>query len=584
MADQEDKQWFETQGASSGKRRKSARPASRKNSPKTSPSDKRRNNRASGNTKRTDSNFGGIDLHEKASGHRKNDQKKDQKKEQHKPVYTQAGDKPHVKGNGKSVNNDRLEKQNKAAKSVKSDKTNIKTKPAAVTKTKTDLPVKDKSEKKPETDDYTKKQRKRARKKILNKSIIGVAVVFLSLMILVFVIYHLNNYIAAKPEFMFVSEGSVEHTIGARALIVRDETVVNGTYTGDLVTQATEGSRVSKDQRIAMVVPADMTSTVESLRNTQNQISEVQQELIQSGSADGADAIYSNINAGIEPIVDMIRLDAMNGNLSDMSSYAASLSVLITQREGELAQLDFDDERLKVLRDDEASYETMLQRSAHRVTAPCPGIISFKLDGREGDLSFDYLLSADAGEIRSVINNSVGIITSDLYIDENEAIARVARNEEQYIAVFLDSGDASQADFEPGSLHTLNVGSEGVVIDRCEVVRSTTTSDGLLIVFSTTRYVEDLLDLRTVDIEIVISEKSGLKVPISSLVDADYDRGVASIYINNQGFADEVGVIIEDYDREFAIIAPIGDSSIPNTQTVIITNPSSIKPGEKVTN
>ncbi|MBP5262589.1 MAG: hypothetical protein J6Z43_10745, partial [Clostridiales bacterium] len=323
---------------------------------------------------------------------------------------------------------------------------------------------------------------------------------------------------------------------------------------------------------------------VDNLRNTQNQISEVQQELIQTGRAEGAESIYSNINGSIEPIVDMIRLDAMNGNMSDMSSYAASISVLISQRESDLAQLEFDDERLKVLRDDEASYEAMLQRSAHRVTAPCPGIISFKLDGQEEALSFDYLLTADPSLIREVISDSVGIITSDLDIAENEPVARIARNEEQYIAVYLDSGDASQADFEVGSLHTLNVGSEGVVIDRCEVVRSTSTSGGLLIVFSTTRYVEDLLDLRTVDIEIVISERSGLKVPVSSLVDADYDRGIATVYYNNQGFADEIGVIIEDYDREFAIIAPIGDSSIPNTQTVIVTNPSSIKPGEKVTN
>ena len=42
--------------------------------------------------------------------------------------------------------------------------------------------------------------------------------------------------------------------------------------------------------------------------------------------------------------------------------------------------------------------------------------------------------------------------------------------------------------------------------------------------------------------------------------------------------------MIVDYDREFAIIEPMGDSSEPNRQTVIITNPSSVSPGEKVEN
>ena len=73
-----------------------------------------------------------------------------------------------------------------------------------------------------------------------------------------------------------------------------------------------------------------------------------------------------------------------------------------------------------------------------------------------------------------------------------------------------------------------------------------------------------------------------MRVPISCLVDADYDRGVANIYVNNKGFADSVGVIISDYDREFAIIEPIGDSNWPNLTTVYITNPSSIRPGDKV--
>ncbi len=303
-----------------------------------------------------------------------------------------------------------------------------------------------------------------------------------------------------------------------------------------------------------------------------------------AGNAAGAEDVYERINDSIEPIVNMIRLDAMSGNISNMSSYASSISVLITQRESELSSMNFDDERLRVLRNDEAGYNAQLERRAERIYAPNPGIISYKLDGQEETLSFDYLMNTDPSAIRDVINDSTGVITSDMYINEGEPVARLAQNEEQYITVFLSNGDASAAAFEVDSLHTLNISSEGISIDRCRVVRSVTTGSGLLVVFSTTRYVEDLLDIRTIDIEIVINETRGLKVPVSSLVKPDYNRGVATIYVNNQGFADEVGVIIVDSDREFAIISPIGDSTTPNTQTVIITNPSSIKPGEKVTN
>ena len=95
----------------------------------------------------------------------------------------------------------------------------------------------------------------RAGKKTLRSTLIALLITAFSIGILVFVVYHLFNYIAAKPEFSFISNGSVEHTIGATALVVRNEITIDSTATGDLVTKATEGSRVSTGQNIALISP-----------------------------------------------------------------------------------------------------------------------------------------------------------------------------------------------------------------------------------------------------------------------------------------------------------------------------------------
>lgn len=429
-----------------------------------------------------------------------------------------------------------------------------------------------------------RERKQRGRKSVFGKALIATALCLAAAFILGAVIHHLFDYIAAKPTLTFISNGSVEHTIGARALIVRDEVLVPTDTTGDLVTQATEGSRVYKNQRIGMVVPENMQSVVASLRITQSQISDVQQELIMTGLAEGAENIYDDFNNGLNPIVDMIRLDAMDGKISGMSSYASSIAVLLNQRETTLAELDFDDERLRVLRSDEAAYENQLSRNATTIRASSPGVVSFRLDGLETELNFNVLLEADMSTIYSYVNDAVGVIPADLAVESGQNVARIASNEKQYIACFLDERTATLDAFAIGTRHTINIGSEGISIGKCVVERVEPTSHGLLVVFSTTRYVEDLLDLRSVDIEVVINETSGLRVPIASLVNPDFDRNIATIYVNNQGFCDEVSVIVQDYDREFAIIAPIGDGSVPNLHTVIITNPSSIRPGEKVDN
>ncbi len=430
----------------------------------------------------------------------------------------------------------------------------------------------------------SKNKHKRAEKTAVVRGITLAAIVLATMVVLIFLVYHLYNYIAVKPEQSFISSGSIEHTIGAKAMVVRNEEVMKSTCQGDLVTKSAEGARISTGQQLAMVVPSDLQSVVTNLRNTESQISDVQLELIQQGMASGADNIYSKIDELLVPIIDSLRQDSMNSNVSNVTSYQSSIEVLISQREELLLQVDFDDERLNDLRRDERNYENQLARAATIIYAQSPGIVSFKIDGNEEQLTFDYMLNGDAADVGKYIDSAVGVIPSDNYVNKDEGVARIAKNDEQYLAVVLENNISNNQGFEVDTLHNINIPSEGVSIDNCKVVRETAVGDGLLIVFSTTKHVEDLVDLRSVDIEIVITEARGMKVPLSSLVNPDYERGIASLYVNKSGFVEAVDVLVVDNDREFAIITPVGDSGIPNLNTVIITNPSSTEAGNKISN
>ncbi len=556
-----------------------------------------------------------------------------------------------------------------------------------------------KEQQKIEKNEFKRKNpsQKSAESRAIRNGILGAVAVASALFVLVFVIHHLYDYIAEKPNFSFVTTGAVEHTIGARALVVRDEDTINCVNSGELVTQITEGSRVAKDQELAIVVPDEMKSVVQDLRNVQSQISDVQQELIMAGGVSEADIIYRNYNKNLSAILDSVRFDSMGGNLSNMSSYGSSVNVILDEREDEMSRINFDDERISVLRNDEAVYEAQVEKYASRITAHRPGIVSFRLDGREEALSYDTFLSMPVSEVKDYINNSVGAISSDLSVDADTPVVRIAQNESQFLSVYLSSNDAAVSDFAVGTLHDINVRTEGISIDDCRVVRCENDNSGMLITFETSRSVEALLDLRTVDIEIVITETDGMRVSVPSLVNEVYapkgnpafciylapganvgpdtfgdsavfnvtiipnvkkdddgniieqqntsvagctviyteamenggyvvafstpndysalkkiDRlypdgymasfvdtatglgmtadkivvseysGMASIYTNNQGFVEEIRVIVLDNDREFAIIDKVGKASVPNLNTVIITNPNTVKPGDKV--
>ena len=330
---------------------------------------------------------------------------------------------------------------------------------------------------------------KSAESRAIRNGVLGAVVVASALFVLAFVVHHLYDYIAEKPNFSFVTMGAVEHTIGAKALVVRDEDIINSENAGELVTQITEGSRVAKGQELAIVVPEDMKSVVQDLRNVQSQISDVQQELILSGGSAEAEVIYRNYNKNLSAILDSVRFDAMSGNISNLASYSSSVNVILDEREDEMSKIKFVDESISVLRSDEAVYEAQLERYASIVNAHRPGIVSFRLDGKETVLSYKDFLMMPAAEIKGYINNSVGAISSDLTIEAEAPVVRIAQNESQYLAVYLSNNDATLSDFAVGTLHDINIRTEGISIDDCKVVRCENDASGMLITFETTRAV-----------------------------------------------------------------------------------------------
>ncbi len=120
----------------------------------------------------------------------------------------------------------------------------------------------------------------------------------------------------------------------------------------------------------------------------------------------------------------------------------------------------------------------------------------------------------------------------------------------------------------------------------CTVVYTEAMEDGgYIVAFSTPN---DYAALKRLDrlyaegyMASFVDTATGLGMTTDKVIVTDFS-GIASVYTNNQGFVEEIRVIILDNDREFAIIDQVGKSSVPNLNTVIITNPNTVKPGDKV--
>ena len=437
-------------------------------------------------------------------------------------------------------------------------------------------------ETRPEVGEERQRHMSKARKReALTMSFNAFISILILTVVMVISVLYVVDYVAAKPTYAFATQGTIEHTIGATAIVVRNETVMPSQYSGALLSQATEGSRVAKGQLLAMVIPEGMGEMLADLHNVEQQIVDRERQLMAQGKGSGAKVIFSETNEQIKPIVTMIRQDALQMTLNNMNSYSSSIRVLMEKRDADLNDIDFEDEQLSSLRSSEQALKNQLETRASSIYASEPGIVSYKLDGHEEDIPLTLLLDMVDTKCEELINSCNGVITSDLSVKQNEPVLRIVQNDVQYFACEIKGASISQ--FGLNSLHTIRIPSEGITISECKVIRSSVTRAGMLIVFETSNQVERLLDRRTVNIEIVQTQESGIKIPVSALVDADYDMGVATIFVNESGYAKGYPVRIKDYDREYAIVAPLEENgTVPSISTIVITNPKTVKEGDKV--
>jgi len=419
------------------------------------------------------------------------------------------------------------------------------------------------------------------RKRAMRGALFLGIIVILILVVTAAAILYVTDYVKAKPNYSFISMGTIEHSVGATALIVRDEQTFPSTSQGSLVALATEGSRVAKSQQLAMVIPAGLEDTSASLRNVQQQIVDLQRQLMVQGKGIGAQAIYSEADTSILPIIYLIRSDSILDNYTNLMSYSSSIQVLMDKRDSDLQAIDFQDEQLSALVASKNDLETTLAAQSVTLIAEIPGIVSYKLDGLENELNSTAVMSMFPDLCTKYISSSKASIPNDLNIKANEPALRICQNDTQYLATNV--AGCSVTDFPVDGIKTIRVPSEGIVIKDCKVVRSVQSANGVFVVFQTTNQVERLLDRRTVEIEIVQSETDpGLRVPVSALIDADFNSGYAQILYNSSGYASKLTVTVIDHDREYAIIAPVQGFDLPNTSTIIITNPNTISAGDKV--
>ncbi len=422
-------------------------------------------------------------------------------------------------------------------------------------------------------------QRRKARSRAATLAIFVMIIMLATIVLIIAVMKQAKP----SPEFIFIQEGELAHTVSAKGLIIRDETTFAANVNGLLKPLTTEGSRAAVGQKLALIIPADKESLLLDLQKCENDIADLQTTLMNEGKGSGAQAIFDESASSLSSIVNLIRSDVSRGTLSNMSGYSASISVILEQRTTKLTDVDFNDSVLNTLELQRDNLEKSLGLDAGTLICQKPGIISFRLDGLEQLLTPAVAETITVDSYRQYIGQATAQTAASATVTKDQQIMRISSNLNQYLVFLLPTIDSDQ--FTKGSTITISLAEEDLEIADCTVERSVAVGADAFVIFKTDRQVERLSGQRSINAELTLSTTTGLKVPVSSLIDYDPEQKQASLMIVTGGYTKTCLVEVVDMDRTDAIIKAISSEIIqPGVSTVLVVNPSSIKAGEYIGN
>jgi hypothetical protein len=420
-------------------------------------------------------------------------------------------------------------------------------------------------------------EKRRDRSRSISMSIFVLIVMLLTVLL----ILNIMKRNAPKPQFMFIQTGTIEHSLTADALIIREENILSAPDNGYLKPIVQSGSRVSFGQTAAVILREGSEEALATLKNYDQQIADLQMALVLQGKGTGAQAIYTEADESIANQIDLVRRDASGMTFPSFGSYRTSIDVAMSRRDSRLSAIDFKDAALKELKSQKAGLEKSLGIVAGNVVVGKPGILSYSIDGLEGRLSPATVDKMGLDQFKEFAAEVPTLLTADQYREKGADAVKIITGIYQYIALILpESADGS---FPEESRHTIQIPSTGTSIDNCLLYRKIIQSGELLVIFRTDRQIVRFADMRHVKVQLSVLKTEGLRIPFSSVMNLREDGTVGDIMLVVSGYARKMPVRLVDSDSEYVIIEAVAaEDQATLDKGYLVKNPDSVTEGENL--
>lgn len=360
----------------------------------------------------------------------------------------------------------------------------------------------------------------------------------------------------------------MEEEIPFVGVYLRDETLIYGSGSGVLSYEHEDGSKVGKSSVIARRYRSE--NEIEYRREIESLYEQIEvlrsaEELIGTDSSQ-LEAISSQINEQHSAMVNCI----IAGDYSGAEAVENSLLEAMCKREITLKECDGYSEKIAQIEARIDQLESKLSGEVSEIYADGTGYFVSKVDGYEGELSFDSVESLTAEQVQSVIAKPDKA--------SGKAIGKLIADYTWRLATVIDS--KQMFGINEGSEVSLRVGSQTSLLDA-EVIYVKKLENGkALYVFECDSLTSAVVESRTAQFKLVINSYGGLRFPRDAIRYDEKDQ--MGVFVVNGSTMDFRKIDVIYWGEQYVISSQVPEDGYLKLYDKIITEGKELYDGKVI--
>lgn len=253
------------------------------------------------------------------------------------------------------------------------------------------------------------------------------------------------------------------------------------------------------------------------------------------------------------------------------------------QRKATIAgSLSKPDAHIQSLLDEKNNLQKRINANTQDITTSISGVISYMIDGYEDFLTPEGISELSLKDIENIEAKGVQKDIEEIGVEAGKPFAKVITDIEYFLIMTLDAKSAKE--YKVDDDIKIRLSEFDKVITGDVFYRSNNMEGKNILSVKVSNALSETAALRELNIDLIKSQYSGLKVPLRSLRNLDMKNKTAEICLVKANRARFVKVEVVGKNEEFAIIENIDSTKgySVSLYSSYIVNPVNIEEGQTI--